>query len=147
MTPQIQNVPADLMSILSDANATQHGKCYENCVVAVLGTRISRQLRYVVGFLTPPDHPPFPHAWLEQEMHGGPIYLDPTLQASSALWNSRKNIFMYSARYSFNKDELLKWFRVKYAGREFNELGLPVGDIQGPVLNSKGELEPVRISV
>lgn len=141
MKHEIQNVPTDLMSLLSDANATQPGKCYENCVIALLGTRSWRQLRYVVGFVTPPGIAPLPHAWLEQETPNGHIYLDPTLQSSSALWNSRKNMFIYNAMYSFDKVELLDWFRLTYTGREFNELGIPEGEIQGPTINSNGVLE------
>jgi hypothetical protein len=85
MAIDIHRAPDEMMLSLQDANPTLSGKCFETCVIAVLGLRTSWQLQYVLGFVTPPRNGPVAHAWLQQETLDGPIYLDPTLQNASLL--------------------------------------------------------------
>lgn len=138
---KIQYLPVDLMKCLAEANATQRGKCFENCMIAVLGLADFRKLEYVLGFMIPPGYDPVVHAWLAQERQSTVIYLDPTLQASSPLWRARKDEFIYDERHTFTKEQLLKWLKAKYSDREFNDVGMPDGPIKGPILNAAGELE------
>lgn len=140
MAKKINLIPDDMLQILTDASATRPGKCFENCVIAVLGLRISRKLLYVLGFVTPPGYSPVPHAWLGQETSSGLVYLDPTLQCSSKLWQERKDDFVYQQRYSFSREELLEWFRTTYPSRALNEIGIPDGLLMGPTLGASGEL-------
>lgn len=140
MGTQIQLIPDSLMSTLMEAGATRSGKCFENCVIAVLGLRASRKLKYVLGFVTPPGYSSLSHAWLRQETHGGYVYFDPTHQASSPLWSKRKEEFVYEERCSFTRQQLLKWFQTKYPERQYTELGIPEGSIQGQVISAGGEI-------
>jgi hypothetical protein len=140
MAIDIHRAPDEMMLSLLDANATLAGKCFETCVIAVLGLRASWQLQYVLGFVTPPGHSPVAHAWLQQETLDGPIYLDPTLQNASLLWQKRMAEFAYEKRFCFTREELLEWFRTSYPNRRFNELGIPDGPIRGPIINAAGEL-------
>jgi hypothetical protein len=141
MAVEIHYAPDDLMQSLREANAAQPGKCFENCVIAVLGLRSSRKLRYALGFLTAPGHAPVAHAWLVQEEQEGVIYLDPTLQAASQLWRERRQEFIYEQRYTFTRAQLLEWFKKNYADRQLNELAIPEGEIRGPILNMSGDLK------
>jgi hypothetical protein len=138
---ELQYLPVDLMQYLAEANATQRGKCFENCMIAVLGLADFRKLEYVLGFVSPPGYDPVVHAWLALEMQSAVIYFDPTLQASSPLWMARRNEFIYDARHTFTKEQLLNWLKAKYSDREFADGGMPNGPINGPLLNASGELE------
>lgn len=141
MGANIRCVPDDMLQSLEKANATRPGKCFDNCVIAVLGLRPSRKLQYVLGFVIPPGYSPVQHAWLGQETQNGFVYLDPTLQSSSQLWRMRKDEFVYIERHSFTKEQLLKWFQTYYRDRKLTDLGIPEGPIRGPMLNATGELE------
>jgi hypothetical protein len=141
MRIEVQYLPVDLMQSLTEANATQCAKCFENCMIAVLGLADFRKLEYVLGLMTPPGYDPVVHAWLAHETQSAIIYFDPTLQVSSALWRARKDEFIYVARHSFTRQQLLKWLRTKYTDREFDGIGMPDGPIKGPILNAFGELE------
>jgi hypothetical protein len=141
MAVGIHNAPADLMQSLREADAVQAGRCFENCLIAVLGLSSTRNLRYTLGFLTPPGYEQVRHAWLLQETLEGPIYLDPTLEVSSPHWQVRKGDFVYESLYTFTKDQLLDWFKNSYPDRPFTELGIPEGAIRGPMLSPSGELE------
>lgn len=140
MGTQIQLVSESVMATLMDAGVTRSGKCFENCVIAVLGLQASPKLQYVLGFVIPPGYSSLAHAWLRQETHDGYVYFDPTLQASSPLWNKRKEEFVYEERYSFTSQQLLKWFQNKYPERKYTELGIPEGSIHGPVISANGEI-------
>lgn len=138
---EIQYLPVDLMQFLTEANATQRAKCFENCMIAVLGLADFRKLEYVLGFITPPGYDPVVHAWLAHETQSAIIYFDPTLQASSPLWKARKDEFIYEERHTFTKEQLQEWLKTKYSDREFDGAGMPDGPIKGPILNAFGELE------
>lgn len=129
------------MSGLQRANAPLKGKCFENCLIAVLGLNTESQLHYVLGFVTPPGYDSVPHAWLHLETENGPVYIDPTLQDSSPLWQFRSGEFAYDMRYRMSKAELLLWFRNNYRDRKFSEIGIPEGLARGPIINADGEIE------
>lgn len=140
MAIDICYAPTDLLESLSDANATQPGMCFENCLIAVLGLR-TRNLQYALGFLTPPGYERVRHAWLLAETTSGPVYLDPTLQVSSPHWKVRRQDFIYDRRYTFTRALLLSWFREQYPDRQLTSLGIPEGPLRGPMISSSGELE------
>ena len=56
------------MQYLKEANATERGKIFENCMIEVLGHADFRRLEYVLGFVSPPGYDPVVHAWLAHEM-------------------------------------------------------------------------------
>lgn len=141
MAINIKRTSSEMMSDLKRAHAPLSGRCFENCVIAVLGLSRTARLQYVLGFLTPPGYKAVPHAWLIEHSDQGPTYLDPTLQDASLLWQSRSAEFIYDERYRFTKDELLAWFRLNYADRTFDEIGVPEGPIRGPILSAEGHLE------
>lgn len=141
MQAKIRYIPDDLMSSLNEASATQSGKCFENCVIAVLGMSTTRKLRYILGFVTPPGYSQIPHAWIGQETEHGLVYLDPTLQPSSLLWQRRMSEFKYEELHSFTKEQLLKWIQENYSDRKHTDIGLPEGAIRGPILTAGGELK------
>jgi len=118
------------------------GRCFENCVVAVLGLPAALRLQYVLGFVTPPGYKTETHAWLLQEEGASvAVYLDPTLQDDSKLWQLRSRDFIYDERYRLTKDELLAWFRSRYVDRKFSEIGVPEGTIRGPIITEAGAME------
>jgi hypothetical protein len=103
--------PAEMMLVLTDADATLIGNCFENCVIAVLALHASNELKYVLGFLTPPDPKAVAHAWLRHDGDDGPIYLDPTLQATSALWNLKRQEFQYDERFCYTREQLVEYLK------------------------------------
>lgn len=137
----IEQAPEELMFRLKGVNTPLAGRCFENCVIAVLGLSKKTHYQYVLGLLTPPGYGPHPHAWLLDERIGGPVYLDPTLQDGSPLWRTRAKEFIYDERYRFAKDDLAAWFRSKYADREFDDVGVPKGLARGPVITPDGLLD------
>lgn len=141
MIINIKRASPEIMSDLKLAQSPLSGRCFENCVIAVLGLSKTARLHYVLGFVTPPGYKTVPHAWLLEVSDQGPAYLDPTLQDASFLWQSRSGEFIYDECYRFTKDELLAWFRLKYGDRAFDEIGLPEGLIRGPIINAEGLLE------
>lgn len=141
MAINIKRTSSEMMSDLKRAHTPLSGRCFENCVIAVLGLSRTARLQYVLGFLTPPGYKAVPHAWLIEHSDQGPAYLDPTLQDALLLWQSRSAEFIYDERYRFTKDELLAWFRLNFADRTFDEIGVPEGPIRGPILSAEGHLE------
>lgn len=141
MTISIRRASIGIMSDLKRANSQLSGRCFENCVIAVLGLSKTARLQYVLGFVTPPGYEAVPHAWLLEDGDLGPAYLDPTLQDASALWQSRCGEFIYDERYRFTRDDLLAWFRSKYAGREFSAIGVPKGLARGPIITVTGAID------
>lgn len=137
----VHQAPDDLMQSLIEADAVQAGRCFGNCMIAVLGLSATRNLRYVLGFLTPPGYERVRHAWLLQEISSGPIYLDPTLQASSPHWQARRRDFNYEQLYTFTNAQLRSWLSATYPDRTFDSLGMPEGPIRAPMINESGELE------
>lgn len=140
MVISIKRASLEIMSDLKRANATLSGHCFENCVIAVLGLSKTERLQYVLGFVTPPGFKAEPHAWLLDIGEQGPAYLDPTLQDASLLWQTRSGEFIYDERYRLTRDELLAWFRSKYAGRVFDDIGVLEGLARGPIINAAGVL-------
>ena len=132
--------PGEMMSVLKDADATLVGNCFENCVIAVLALHASNNLEYVLGFLTSPDRKMVAHAWLRYDGGSVPIYLDPTLQATSPLWNRMKQEFLYDERFSYAREQLVQYFKDKYPGRDFSDSGIPSGRVTGPVITDAGKL-------
>lgn len=141
MTISIKRASGETMSDLKRANSQLSGRCFENCVNAVLGLSKTAPLHYVLGFVTPPGYKAEPHAWLLEDGDLGPAYLDPTLQDASPLWQKRSGEFVYDERYRLTRDELLAWFRSKYVGRTFDDIGVPEGLARGPIINPAGLLE------
>jgi hypothetical protein len=141
MAIDVQHAPDDLMQTLVEADAVQAGRCFGNCMIAVLGLSDTRNLRYALGFLTPPGYERVRHAWLLQELPAGPIYLDPTLQASSPHWHARKSDFIYEQLYTFTNEQLRSWLRATYPDRTFTSLGVPEGPISAPMISPSGELK------
>lgn len=140
------DVPLELASYglvrrLKLANPVLAGRCYENCVIAVVGLAEIWTLEYVLGFVKPPGCDTYAHAWLLEQGDNGPVYLDPTLQDSSPLWSSRRSEFVYDERHRFCRDELLSWIRAQNPERKVGELGLPDGPIRGPVISPDGSVE------
>jgi hypothetical protein len=137
----VKRTPLEIMADLKRAHSVLSGRCFENCVIAVLGLSRKARLQYILGFVTPPGYKAVPHAWLLDDSDQGPAYLDPTLQDGSQLWQSRSGEFIYDERYRLTKEELLAWFRSKYADRKFDEIGVPKGPVRGPIINAEGGLE------
>jgi len=117
------------------------GKCFENCVIAVLALNLKPELHYVLGFVTPPGYGSYAHAWLQQESENGPVYFDPTLEDSSPLWGQRNRDFVYDKRFIFTRTELLEWFKERYPDRQFSDRGVPDGMIRGTIITPEGRLE------
>lgn len=140
MKIKIGYTPMEIIWDLQKVNAPLKGKCFDNCMLAVLSQPETSKLQYVLGFVTPPGFDSEAHAWLQKDTIDGPVYLDPTLQDASKLWQQRKNEFFYDMRYRMTKEELLRWFRVTYADRTFSENGLPDGLARGPIINADGAL-------
>jgi len=140
MSIGISHTPEDILWDLKRANASLKGKCFENCVIAVVGLPATLRLEYILGFVTPPGYKAIAHAWLCQETPEGTIYLDPTLQDTFPLWLQRKSEFIYDVRYRMTRAELLKWFRDNYSDRTFAESGIPDGLVRGPIINTDGKL-------
>lgn len=134
-------VPAEMMLVLKDAGATLIGNCFENCVIAVLALHASNELKYFLGFLTPPDRKAVAHAWLRHDGDDGPIYLDPTLQAISTLWNRKRQEFQSDERFCYPKEQLVKYFKAKYPDRKFSESGIPSRRVTGPTITDAGRLQ------
>lgn len=126
---------------LKKANNSLKGKCFENCVIAVVGLSASFKLHYILGFVTPPGHDAVAHAWLQQDTPEGPVYFDPTLQDASPLWMRRKSEFVYDVRHRLTREDLLKWFRDNYSDRTFSSIGIPEGLARGPIINVAGDIE------
>lgn len=142
MNIKVSFAPEDLIAKLKKANPVLTGRCFENCVIAVIGPGTELGLEYVLGFVTPPGYKREPHAWLRQsDIDGGHIFLDPTLQGSSPLWNLRRNDFVYEERFRLNRADLLGWFRATYPDREFDAMGLPLGPIRGPIIDASGNIK------
>ncbi|MCU6501979.1 hypothetical protein LPN04_29725 [Rugamonas sp. A1-17] len=141
MSVAVAYASADIMSDLRRTNAPLVGRCFENCVIAVLGLPAELRLQYVLGFMTPPGHKSEAHAWLLQEGLSGPVYLDPTLQDGSKLWQIRSREFIYDERFRMTKTELKAWFRTKYPDRKFDDIGVPEGSVRLPRINAAGDLE------
>lgn len=141
MAISIKQASVEIMSDLRRVHSQLSGRCFENCVIAVLGLSKTARLQYVLGFVTPPGYKAEPHAWLLEDGDCGPAYLDPTLQDASPLWQARSGEFIYDERYRLTRDELLAWFRAKYAGRIFDDIGVPEGLARGPIINRAGHLE------
>jgi len=141
MSLEIRNTPAEMMWFLKDGNTSLQGRCFENCVIAVLGWSEKMNAQYVLGFLTPPSSDTVVHAWIEVQDPEGAYYLDPTLQDSSLLWAHRRNEFVYDKRHILSKADVLDWFRRKYPDRIFSDIGIPEGAIRVPVININGEIE------
>ncbi|USX18418.1 hypothetical protein NHH82_21420 [Oxalobacteraceae bacterium OTU3REALA1] len=140
MNIKIANTPIQMLNVLKESNAELRGKCFDNCLLAVVSLHPSNKLSYILGFLTPPGHASVAHAWLQHDGEDGPIYLDPTLQDSSHLWNISKQDFIYDMRYKFNKEQLLQYLQAKYPNQELGTEGVPKGAILGPTLSDTGEL-------
>lgn len=127
MNIEIHRAPAEMMWELKRANATLAGNCFDNCIIAVLACHRINGLKFVLGFLTPPGEDVVVHAWLQQDGDNGTIYLDPTLQELSLLWNIRKEEFIYDQRYCYTRDQLIQFFKTKYPFQEFSKMWMSKG--------------------
>ncbi|WP_155744976.1 hypothetical protein [Burkholderia vietnamiensis] len=141
MVVPLELAPHELVRKLKLANPVLSSRCYENCVIAVVGFAEIWRLEYVLGFVKPPGYGTYAHAWLLEQRDDGPVYFDPTLQDSSLLWSQRRTEFVYDERYRFGRDELLSWIRGQNPERTVGKLGLPDGAIRGPIINPDGIVE------
>lgn len=138
MVISIDIAPDTMICDLKKANADLNGRCFENCTIAVLAFQGKWILEYVVGYLTPPGYASVPHAWLSLHQADGVVFIDPTLQGSSSLWQTCRHEFIYDEHFRFSHEELLHWFRERYPDRNFSDLGIPDGPIRGPIINDSG---------
>lgn len=156
---KIQLLPYELKRFISQCVNPLPQKCYQNCGTITMLNQGDNpfsiycrtegiNLIYCLGLLTDCYGETHPHAWLKIEQNGSGIYCDPTLEINSQTWMSRRREFKYVLYHELSRFDILKFFKLFYSEREFNEYGIPLGPGQFPIININGkvicekELEP-----
>lgn len=149
----VERIPVDILWSLSVLFPIEKGKCFSNSGIATVLSRGSYEyskkiennhllIRYVLGFLIPPDQDAVPHAWLACTKSNKVTFIwDATLQVNSPLWNKKNQEFRYETKHVLTIDELRDWLQENYQGRDFTSDGIPHGSSRFPIINKAGFIE------